>query len=399
MIQDEREGLPSASAWERVHYCPGSRALIASIPPEQLPQSDTEEAASGTRIHAALETGDGSELDMTEGEVKERLEVLRVEAVNRWGDEKRERNPAVVFKAEEHQFIKEERIWVIDGELNKITSAKLDYACFHTGLKCGLVIDFKSGYKPTTAAQRNLQMKVQAVALAMEYGLEEVRVVIAQHRFTSMVTAADYGREDLDRAYQEILYDDWKSKQPDAQRVPGSWCQYCPAKAWCPEQGVFALVPSRNLVGSADKALLAAYVESLSPQDLAFIERRRKLAVGLFEAVKSRLKKLPADELKSLGYELDKGKPQSAVVDFSGLVEHLNTLLEKRLLQIEEYNGLFEFVNGRLEAAVIPRMVEEAANRRQKLTQKEAKALLRIELSKFINWEATRTEPSLKEIA
>ena len=61
MNTDTRRGLPSASAMDRLEACPAS--FHAS---KDLPDSSSEDAESGTRIHKALETGDTSELSPDE---------------------------------------------------------------------------------------------------------------------------------------------------------------------------------------------------------------------------------------------------------------------------------------------------------------------------------------------
>lgn len=389
--QDERLGLASASSWERVHYCPGSVALINSLPPEQRESKPEEAAQSGTRIHEAIYTGDDSALEMDEAEIKERLVMLEVEAFGHW----LESVLGGATQTEVPKAIAEERIWVFDDKLERVTSGRLDKA--HILGKHALVLDYKSGYKPTTPAQRNLQAKVYAVALWQEYGCTNVRVAIAQHRFSSMLTQADYNEEDLERAYSEILYDDWRTKQPDAPRNAGRWCDYCPARKACPELATYSLMPARALSNKPDKAEVAALVQMLTPEQLAYVERRRGTAEKFFAAVKERLKSMPAEDLAAVGFELQPGRAQMSVTDFNGLVNYLYDLKDNHLLKDEEFASLFKFTVSALEDLILPRRIADADFRRIKLTSKAAKEQLREELSQFINWEASRSEPTLKE--
>lgn len=396
---DERKGLWSASSAERVHYCPGSVALIKSIPADQREQAPDEARDSGTRIHAALEADDGSGLEMSETEIKERLEKMRAEAVDQWGAQMREQFPdkAAQLKTEDHKFAKEERLWIWDAELNNITSAKLDYFCFAGDF--GLVCDYKTGYLETTAAQRNFQAKVQAVALWQTHGVKHIRVVIAQHRFRSMLTQADYDEEALQRAYFEILQDDWRSKQPDAPRVPGPHCDYCDAKAHCHEAGIYSLmavkVAAPVLQYVAKKAEVELAVSQLTPEQLAYIEHRRGISEKIFEAVKQRLKKLPADQLRQLGFELNDGRAQMEVKDSGAVIAWAES---EKLIQEDEIMDVYDLAHGRLEELILPRIV---ANPAYGVTnQKDAKAFLRSKLSGsgWVDYTSSRTEGSLKSL-
>lgn len=399
-IDPERCDLTSASSWECKHFCAGSDALIATLPADAR-KSSGEAAESGQRIHKALETGDDSELEMSEGEIKERLSKLEQDAVSSWTESILDPN-----RTYSPRVIRETRIWVTDGSNNKITSAKVDAAW--VSLQHGIVLDYKSGYKLTTPAQRNLQCKVQAVALWQETGVSRIRVVIAQHRFSSMVTQADYTEEDLQRAYQEILYDDWHSKQPDAQRVPGKWCEYCAAKTICVENHTYATMPMAmalpqppiDLPAKAQKECVALAVAQLTVEQLAFIERRRGIASKLFDAVRDRLKTLTPEQLVSVGFELSEGRNQLEVKSFAGLTEALYQMKDRGELTAEEFAGAFEFSIGAVEKAVLPRRIAKAeALMLPKLTAKAAKEGLRAELSPFVSFDdpKNRTDKILNE--
>lgn len=395
-IDPDREDKWSASSAERVHYCAGSPQLIASLPPEAQKSDSGEAAESGVRIHAALETGDDSELEMSEGEIKERLSKLEQDAVSAWVESILDPN-----RTYSPLSIREQRMWVLDGELNKVTSAKVDVAW--VSFQHGIVLDYKSGYRPTTPAQRNLQAKVQAVALWQETGVSRIRVVIAQHRFSSMVTQADYTEEDLQRAYQEILYDDWHSKQPDAQRVPGTWCQYCPAKFACREALAYSMLPVAYSAGvipdDAAKKDVIASIALLPLENVAKIQRKASFIRNILDACSARLKSLPADQLAAVGLQLVEGRNQMEVYDFSALVDRLYDFKDDGLLTDAEFAACFEFKIGQLEAALLSKRIGQAKSAGIKLTQDTAKQQLRSQLSGCINFTASKTAPALKEIS
>lgn len=390
LTNDERGGLSSASSAERDHYCPGSVAAIRAIPEEQRPKK-TAVAESGTRIHDAWERNDVSDLDMTEAEIKEALDRLSSECEQKWLTD--------FGIAKSERIIRETRFWVHDENLNPVTSAKLDLA-YLSGDR-GLAIDGKTGYLQTTPAQRNFQCKVQAVALAREFQLKYVRVVVAAHRFTSYVTAADYDEEALERAYYELLQDNWRTRQPDAPRNPGKHCAYCDAKAFCREAAVYANMPmvvATNAISSQFKteALLES-VERMQPADLVFVYNRMGIAQKIFDAVKDRLKAMPADQLRALGLELSEGRAMSEVKNAPALIEYCE---REGLLLEDEVLGCFKLVIGRLEDKVIERETAAAKELNLKLTQKEAKQQFRAKCQEngWIDFAAGKSEGSLKEI-
>lgn len=398
-IDPEREDRWSASSAERVHYCPGSQQLIASIPVDQRDTTPTEVAESGTRIHKAWEEDCDDSLAMGESEIREQLKVLEHSAANRWMNEVLIPYYGTTEGETADEVVREKRYWVLDGMLEKITSAKMDVAYIYK--KHALVIDGKTGFKQTTPAHRNYQCKVQAVAITYEFELVHVRVAIAAHRFQSTLTQGDYLIEDIERAHREIVFDDWKSKQPDAQRVPGAWCNFCPAKNHCREAGAYTLLPSTYAPLSPEKkfteADAVALVSTLSLADLTMIERRRGISEKIFQSVKSRLKKLPPAELAALGFELTEGRPQKAIIDLPALIDLLHQQIDQGFLTADEFNSLFDFKVGEAEKVILSRKIAAAAKEGRKLTVKDAKGELRMLMGSSIDFAATRTDPILKD--
>ena len=113
-IEDEREGLPSASGFDSEFRCPGKRALCARLPKEE----DTTAADRGKRIHDALQKGDFSDLADSEQRTASRIAYGESEIVHEYG-----------FEGAEITF--EERIWDLDDELNKLWSGRVDLSLIH----------------------------------------------------------------------------------------------------------------------------------------------------------------------------------------------------------------------------------------------------------------------------
>lgn len=399
--QDERFGLDSASSAERTHFCPGWLNLRASIPKERLPQSTGVAAKDGTLIHDALETGDISELDMTQADIAEACNKLEYDAMSQWWNALPKKPGGVITHAamKVPQAIREKRYWIHDEALNPVTSARVDVAYVYH--ERALLVDFKTGYKPTTPAQRNFQMKVQAVALHRELGVTHVRVAIAQHRFTSLLSQADYDQDGLERAYAEILFDQWRARQPDAARSPGQHCDYCPCKAWCRENASYAglplIVATNAMPAIMPKEQMLEAIAQLQPAELVFLWKRASIIEKMLDAVKDRLKALPADDLADLGLKLEQGRRQSEIKDAGALIDYLEF---NGLLGEKEVLPLFDMIFGRVEAIAIPRMIEAAEKEGKKLTKKDASKQLRdlCQTKGWIDFEASRTAGSIKEI-
>lgn len=396
-ITDDRDGKPSASSMARIHFCSGSESLIRSIPETERIKEPNEVSLSGDRIHLALQKEDLEELDMSEAEVAEQLSRLETEVFEQW------RNDVLIpagLGDEMSTVVREERLWLIDDKTNNLVSSKPDVV--YIVASYALVIDYKSGYKIVTPAQRNHQLKTQALTVWSTYGITNIRVAVAQHRFTSMKTAADYNEALLINAEGEVRFDIWRSEQPDAPRNPGTWCDYCPAKNHCREAGVYATMPLVVAMNSAPAGLakeeIIAAVERLQPADLKFIWKRASVIEKIVDAVKSRIRSLPTDQLAGLGLSIDDGRAQSEVRD---PVAYIKWLTAEGLIEESEVMGLFELVNGRLEKLVLPRLVQRKKEGGIKSTQDKEKTELRKMVTErgWINYEASRTAGQIKEIA
>lgn len=401
-IDLEREDKPSASSMHRIWACSGSENLINSIPVEQRVKTDDAVTASGTRVHAAL-AGDDEELDVTEDEIKQRLAELEAEVVGQW------RIDVLLQKIHgdlpEMQIIREERFWILDDNGKNIASAKPDvvYCCG----TCALVINYKAAFKPVPKAQSNHQCRTEALAVWSEFYFTNIRVAICQHRLKSAVTQADYDDESLYEAAAQLKFTLWRAAQPDSPRTAGPHCDWCPAKAHCPELTTYALLPSVTMLppspidlpAKAQKEYVALAVAQLTVEQLAFIERRRGIASKLFDAVKDRMKALTSEQLASVGYELADGRNQLEVKDFTGLTEAMYQMMDRKELTAEEFAGAFEFYIGAVEKAVLPRRIAKTeALMLPKLTAKAAKEGLRQELSTFIDFNGCKSAPILKEL-
>ena len=107
-MTDERANLPSASAFDQVYHCPGSRNLLNALPPEVRDSLDEpdEQALRGIRIHAAWAAGNDDSL-LSEDEVADRQRTIEIsfQVQAKWEQD------MGVRKEQPQKIIKEERLW------------------------------------------------------------------------------------------------------------------------------------------------------------------------------------------------------------------------------------------------------------------------------------------------
>jgi hypothetical protein len=350
LTTDERENLPSASSLQRVVYCPGSWNAEQSA--ERIDTSSTV-SKFGDDVHAAIAAEDLAELGIKESDVADRLMRMEKAAIEQW---------KIDFGVEKIVVVREKRMWLKSGN-EKVASGKPDLFIHTTENPVFLCIDFKSGFKDAPVSSRNWQLKFfvawawQSLVMA---GVSskgcKIRVAIAQHRLGERFDATDYDHDDMRQAYNEVMFFLRRAKNPDAERIPSAECQYCKAKAQCPEYSLYSMMPmlrAKMAVDVPKKAEVIAKVSLLPLDALAYIESRRTIAVNLFEAVKERLKGLPADQLKDLGYEL---KPSGSTRTVPDLVALWAILCKNDLCTPEEFTRMCDISIGTLEEKLVPRL-------------------------------------------
>jgi hypothetical protein len=390
---DERDDKPSASGFHRVVYCPGSvdaeREAKKTLPEER----ESDVAGQGTAIHDAISTDDMSELGLTEERIAARLQKMEAAAVEEWLSE-------IGKTLEKFASIREERFWINHRRLlEPLTSAKVDFALVaNDGSEC-LLLDFKSGFKRVTPSNENWQLKIGLVALDQQFGpFKKARVAVAQHRVGEVFDSCDFSREDIDRAYTEIVFYLQRARTFESPRCAGWWCQYCKAAVLCPEHIAWCLMPavlSKALqekndepLGLPSKREITDKVKLLKPEALAFIQSRKTVATNLFEAVSSRLKNFTDDELREVGLKRVKTGHTRSVSSISGL---WTILSGAGLVSEAEFHSICSVSIGALEELLVNRL-----RLKNNVTIDEAKAQLGALIADVIITE--EKSPSLKPV-
>jgi CRISPR/Cas system-associated exonuclease Cas4 (RecB family) len=336
VIPDERENKPSASGMYMLSACPGSAKAQEGLP--ELPAQKVTE--DGNLIHDALHKGDDSELELTQREIAAKLKQMEQSAFEEWKVEhESEIGGGKILE------VRETRFWVRNPRtLELIASAKPDVVYVY-GFSCALVIDYKSGFADTMPAERNWQLHCQALAIRQEYRVHKVRAAIAHKRLSSKFDSVDYDVESLARIEREILHMVWRSQQPDAPRVPGSWCRYCRFQGLCPELAAYSLMASAKVPvlanGKPDQLAVLDAVNRLTPKQLALVHERETIATFFFECVEAQMKRLPKDVLAAVGYQLKPGNNLKEIVDAAQAFARLGALLTdvERFQCIDLYRG------------------------------------------------------------
>ncbi len=306
-MQDaERLNKTSASSFSDDFACLGRRNFINSLP--LGPDIEHNQSADwGTEVHLALETGDFSKLDAEQLETYEAILAQEKVILAGWNTEDNE-PPAC-----------EERFWIHGDDMAPLVSAKLDRYWIRGWIdsRKALIIDVKSLYAPRLPrASNSWQLKIQAVCLWLETGIEQIRVAYnCPNRFGRKFDVADFSKDDLGRFYGEIKHICGLIAQPDAPRSPGPQCQYCPGKSRCPEAVSMSLLPSvvaQSSLGTT-KADVEAKVASLGVPDLVYLWQRQSIIKNVLEAASDRLKALPEEALAQYGMKLAEGRDTSKV--------------------------------------------------------------------------------------
>jgi hypothetical protein len=329
-LQDERLGLPSASAWHRYELCAGSWQLEGEARQlGQLAHETSPAAERGALIHAYLAgvvDQDGTEikLDDSEQQTADFLQERATEQVHR------------IFGEEPTLELAEKRLWLtVNGR--KAASGRFD-RCVYTP-SVALVQDFKTGWREPDPAEQNSQMKVLAVlgALHMPSMLREVVVQIISGPFG--VTEARYDLPALAKAYNEILATLRAIQEPMAPLVPGpDQCKWCPAINCC--QAV------KNLIVPVAKTQVSALPDGARGAKLLDeVELLQEHLDSIREHYAQRLTADPAYDLP--GYAMVPGNIRREVVDWEAARQRLGEWLE-----LDEINGAANYRLGDLEKAL-----------------------------------------------
>ena len=303
-MEDERKGLPSGSALERIALCPGSHALCKIIKEASPSKQMKAWAAAGDRVHFWLQ-GNGM-LELSGKELDLAIEC------------KRQRDVAVgMFTPDPDQVYTEERLWVKHPKTGKERfSVQFDFASRKGDM--ALVVDYKTGHGDTEEVAGNLQLRSAIVALNRGFLDQEIRMerffgVIIQPAFGALPKVVEYMQDDVLVAELQLHRYLELCEKPNASLVAGArQCKFCPAIHGCPA-----------VKGVIDEVLLFQQTCAVDAMEGGAISRMLdKCAVtDIFSAkVKDRAKTVLKSEPGAIpNYSLKPGSNMRSVSDPEGL--------------------------------------------------------------------------------
>lgn len=287
-MSDERNGLPSASSMERYMLCPGSYMAERG-----LPETTSDDAETGNRIHAAL-AGETVTPPLTDDEERT-MESCQLQA-------KALLDTLLPHRDEMHL---ERRYWR-DGEW----SGKPDVVAIDTAQGHAVVIDYKTGRGGVTEAAGNMQLRALAVLVSAEHWPERVTVAIVQPLAVA-VSVCEYGPDELLAADNEIKAIIASIHQPDAIRRPSAKaCQYCKAKGTerCPES--IAVVESLPMEVSRDGREIVQ-----TPERLAELLEKLPMVEKVIEAIRGKARRMLEAGETVPGWTLKPGAERETITD------------------------------------------------------------------------------------
>lgn len=366
-MESERLNLPSASGAEIWMNCPAQPEFVKSIPATVEEVDDL--TLSGQKIHEALRTENPTGLSDEESETYQLALKNQESLVSQWKAHKK------ISDAREGD--REERCYLRDQSGNIITSGQLDRHWIAPPYL--LVEDFKSQYCwHLSPSHLNKQLRIYAVLAWLEYDgvngqqINEVRVALNKPKVhSSPLDCTDYSRTDLEMSKQQILFELWETKQPDAKFRPGAWCNWCAGKAYCKSAGAYSLLPSSIASNAVEM------VERLSPQDLYRIYDYSGMVVKIIDAVKKRLKTFSEPELAELGLMF--GKPKT-LRPITNVAEACRYLVSNGVPESKVWSAL-KMSNGEIET-----VVQESLGLKSK---REAQSWVRTNLAAWITEQQT----------
>lgn len=345
---DERRNLPSASGLERLYECRGSRKLE-----EQL--SDISEASPyaemGRRIHEALEgTFDPQQLNDDEFWVFERSKEYE-EEIKR-----------LVFPDEsiwtQLEISAEERLWLLDDNGKPVASGKSDKRCVYRAESHALISDYKTGWNAVSDPATNIQLRMYAVLTALKYRVEKVTVAIIQPRCNPPYAICTYEKGDLEYATSEIMTVLSESEREDAKRVAGvRQCQWCRAKAFCPEAKQFVM-ESVGVVADAMTKISKKEIrkrEALLPgKSVEDLLDKRKMMSGYIGAVEEEARMRLKEGRTVPGYAEVFGGRRKYVTNTYEMYEFI--VHKKKWLSPQDAMSMMEFRMGDLQKLATTRI-------------------------------------------
>lgn len=294
-LEDERMGLPSASAADRLAHCPGSWRMEKGQP--QLARYAAL-ADTGTKIHKLLAGDESVDARPSERETAAQMALARDALISKWRGALGESGELTITK-ETREFLR--------ASLVPVTSGQWDFLA-----RCGahaLIGDYKTGWQDLPMTGHNLQLRVYAlIAFGNWPELESVSVAIIRPGDEDPFFHT-YRVADLEAAWfwwASVLRMVFSESPP---LVSGSHCQFCKAQFTCPARIAAVAEHEARAVGA-----VAAW-ESLSVQERADLYLRAKNVKQIAESIMDRTREDLESGIELPGLVIGKGRAKVEIED------------------------------------------------------------------------------------
>lgn len=270
-----------------------------------MPDSKSDEATAGDKIHAALALQKTDGLDIEEVEMFDRCKRIEdVLVLAYFGPE------IAALKAfpdrEKRQWIQ----FLQDGGLQHSGQADVVYRYKSKAL----VIDYKTGRNEVASSPRNMQMRDLAVVNWVNRPLLlEIGVAVIQPWVTEKPDVCAYKLDDIKKSIEHLRARVKASNDPSAPRSAGEdQCKYCRAKTKCPEYQKWASA----LVPMPDRSLVDVPVIGWSPvQRQSFLDNLGRAEKWLAECKEAMKNGLKSDPEFVPGWTLKDGQSRYSIIN------------------------------------------------------------------------------------
>ena len=245
-----------------------------------------------------------------------------------------------------------------------------------------LIAERKFGFKPVQGADANLQLRCYITMVADVYPKEHYFGILCQPRISFKPHTVYYRRQDIERAREEIyaIYD--ACFAPDApRRASVEGCQYCTAKAVCPE--------FREWIGDIER-IRSSPVLTWTDAQMEMFETRRTMAQKFIEDTHKAIVAIKAANPERLpNFRLKEGASVRTVSDLIGAWTALAPVIGNDQKAAESFSSCCEISIGALENLIW----QQRKDTDRPISQKDAKRLVNEFLGGLI--ELRRNRPSL----
>jgi hypothetical protein len=327
-----------------------------------LSEPPSPDAEEGTRLHAAVATGNADGLDSEQSDLVRQCTEYLAALVERTGLD---------------HVTYEQPLTIRDSYGEEITHGTADIVATSPDHpdRCAIV-DWKFGRVPVEATATNLQLAAYALGAMQLSGASECEAHVFQPRLGRHVchvfAASDAIQRNL-RAISEACTAEALVLNPGEEQ-----CRYCMAKAICP---AFRM--------SCDSlALVRDNADALStPETLADLYSRAKVAKKFEAAIEAAMKAYLNEHGECCGYRYQDAAGEREIDD----IWHAGIMLSD-ILTKSEYLGCCTVSVPQLEGIVCDRLQAQAEARGEKLSRAEAKK----QFSALLDGALTRGKPTRK---